>query len=427
MRYCVLQLLLAVVAFGQPAQSWLARYTSQNRTVEGWRAAAAPDGGVFVAGWSDGEQADMLLVRYDSAGTELWSRRFGGAWADYVRGLAADDSGRAVVAGFVLTGSSGPSDCYVRRFRAEGSEDWTRTFDGGAGDYGQAAALDRDGNVYVAGYSQSGRRNRDADCLTIKYSPTGTLLWPSRFDRRDSLDDTGEDIAVDASGHAWLCGVSGTELLVLRLRPNGDTAWVRTYLSGMQSQGIAIRLDRSGGAVVLGTAGPAGNQNFAVLRYDSLGNRTWAQTWDGPGHGYDMPSGLALDGQDNVYPCGGAYRTVADFACATVKYSASGVFQWAALYNSPDTTGSDMAQSVAVDPAGNCCITGMSWSPTGSHWDIITVGYNPAGVEQWVDRFDGAGGSEDQGRSVVLGRGGSVFVAGHTRNPSRTLTASRCG
>lgn len=417
MRCTTIVLLFVAAAFGQPAQSWLARYTSQNRNDEAWLAAAAPDGGVFVAGWSYGEQAEMLLVRYDSGGTGLWSQRYGGPGSDYVKGLAADDSGRAVVAGQRAEGSNN-YDYYVRRHRADGSEDWTRTYDGGTGrhDAVGGVALDAQGNVYVTGQSQSVRQNHDYDCVTIKYSPGGTALWTSRFNRRDSLDDTGAGIAVDATGHAWVCGVSGSELLVLRLRPNGDTAWARTYLSGTQSQGIAVRLDRSGGAVILGTAAPSNNQNFAVLRYDSLGNRTWAQTWDGPGRGHDTPAGLALDGQDNAYACGGAYRTAADFAYATLKYSAAGAFQWASLYNSPDTTGSDAAQSVVADSAGNCYVTGMSWSPTGNHWDIVTVGYNPAGVEQWVDRFDGAGASEDKGRAVVLGRDGSVLVAGHARN-----------
>lgn len=424
MRLLLLLLSLPALLAAQLNPSWLARYSSLNRNDEAWHVAAGPDGGVFIAGWSYGGQADFLLARYDSAGSRLWAQRYGGPNHDYVYGLAVDDSGRAVVAGARFTGPNN-YDYYLRRHRADGSEDWSRLYSGPAGrhDIPAGVALDQAGNVYVTGMSQSGRGNRDYDCVTVKYSPTGTLLWTHTFNRRDSVDDAGAAVAVAADGHIWVCGTSGNELLVLRLRPNGDTAWARSWLSGSRSQGVALRLDRTGGAVLLGTAQPGGNQDFALLRYDSLGNRTWAQTWDGPGRGFDTPGGLALDGQDNVYLCGGACRTTTDVAYATLKYSPAGVRQWVAWHNSPDTTGADFALAIAADAAGNSYVTGRSWSPAGNYWDIVTVKYDPDGTEQWVDRYDGAGAHHDEGRAATLGRDGNVYIAGFARNEEQDSDA----
>ena len=110
----------------------------------------------------------------------------------------------------------------------------------------------------------------------------------------------------------------------------------------------------------------------------------WVARYNGPGNDYDVATSLAVDDAGNVYVTGYSYGSGTFEDYATVKYSSTGVQQWAARYNGPGN-GDDIATSLAVDDAGNVYVTGYSYG-SGTDLDYATVKYSQGpGVEEVLE------------------------------------------
>lgn len=141
--------------------------------VETVRASAAgPDGSMWIvadvsAGASNQPikgQADVVLMKLDSAGNVTVSRALGAASTASGYAIAVDADGRVAVAGSVVgalvPGDSGASattaDSFVTVFDADGREQWTQRRGAKAEDEATAVSFGADGRVYVAGRAKSG-------------------------------------------------------------------------------------------------------------------------------------------------------------------------------------------------------------------------------------------------------------------------------
>ncbi len=86
---------------------------------------------------------------------------------------------------------------------------------------------------------------------------------------------------------------------------------------------------------------------------------------------------------------------------------------WNARYNGPGNK-ADQARAMTIDAAGNIYVTGPSEAIKGNV-DFATVKYNPAGVQQWVARFNGAGNGEDRPAAITVDNNGNVYVTGQSK------------
>ncbi|MBL7138422.1 MAG: SBBP repeat-containing protein [Bacteroidales bacterium] len=138
-----------------------------------------------------------------------------------------------------------------------------------------------------------------------------------------------------------------------------------------------------------------------VARYNSSGNRL------------DYATAMAIDASENVYITGYSAAQNASYYNGdylTVKYNSSGVEQWAKTYNGISDS-LDKAVGIVVDNLGNVYITGSSMSNQYGYFNWVTIKYNSAGQEQWLQRYAPLGGGEPA--SIVVDESGFVYVAGH--------------
>ena len=85
---------------------------------------------------------------------------------------------------------------------------------------------------------------------------------------------------------------------------------------------------------------------------------------------------------------------------------------WVAIYNGP-AKGEDRAHALALDEAGNVCVTGFSAGEDGTDWDYVTIKYSPAGRKLWTARYDGPGNGEGYPLDVAVDTVGNVYVTGY--------------
>lgn len=159
---------------------------------------------------------DAFIRKYSLDGVELWTRQFGTSVADTAANVTVDATGVYVsgTTGGDLPGqtTAGGSDGYVRKYDHNGNELWTRQFGTAAND----TALDLvafSSAVYVEGRTAGTMPGQQSaggqDMYVRKYDADGTEQWTMQ------LGTTGDDLAgggglaVDASG-VYLAGDTGT-------------------------------------------------------------------------------------------------------------------------------------------------------------------------------------------------------------------------
>ena len=154
---------------------------------------------------------DVFLRKYDTVGQELWTHQFGSAGDDEANGVAVDGEGNVYVAGVVsdvLPGqiaSGGSADNYLRKYDPVGEEVWTRQFGTGQRVEATSVAVDGDGNIHVVGWTQPGQTNEGfPDAFFRKYDPSGKELWARQLGSH--ARDVAEGVAVDREGNVYVAG-----------------------------------------------------------------------------------------------------------------------------------------------------------------------------------------------------------------------------
>lgn len=312
-------------------------------------------------------------VSSTSAQVLKWEIFWGTSGFDVAADIAVDNRGSIYITGVTRGGPFG-NDAFVASFDSSGAlkEQW---FWGTSGfDEADGVAVDADGNIYIAGYTNPGPLGGN-DAFVASFDSSGVLRWESFWGTSNS--DRAYGIAVDSEDNVYIAGTTGEDTL-------GWDAFVASF-------------DRSG-----------------ALRWQTLWN---ARPFD---HAYDV----AVDIDGNVYITGGTAQTASGpFDAFTVAYDRYGVFRWQAIW--PGSAICDWANGVAVDVHGNVYIVGLrSWGPFGED-DMFIVSYDSTGVFRWETYWGTS--SFDAAKNVALDTSGNIYIAGYTSvspSPQTNVNAS---
>src|SRR5439155_24833982 len=170
-------------------------------------------------GGSTLSSSDYATIKYSGAGVALWTNRYDGPGngADNAVALATDSGGNVFVTG---TSLGGFYDYATVAYSSTGMPLWTNRYHGpGTGEnHASAIAVDRNGNVIVTGDSPDGYDSTTLHYATVAYSNQGIGLWTNRYNGPGISRDCATAIAVDRSGNVFVTGGSET--------PSGDYATV---------------------------------------------------------------------------------------------------------------------------------------------------------------------------------------------------------
>ncbi len=283
-------------------------------------------GDAFVTGRSHGGSTgyDYLTIKYRPNGDTAWVRRYNGMGSGYDEAFAVgvDGIGNVYVSGRSYTDST-RADFLTVKYSPSGDTLWTRRWDGSLGDdIPDALGVDASGNVNITGTSRGANGN---DVLTLSYGPGGNVRWNQRYDGPSGGTDEGRDLAVDRWGNVAVAGTDSStsvDALVLKYDSLGALCWVRTYNGSGNSSDAAQDLcsDPLGHFYIAGRSVGLGTQDdFFATEYDSAGNRIWVQRYDGQ-QGYDEALDIGLDRAGNVYVTGQSWGGATSWDGATIKY-----------------------------------------------------------------------------------------------------------
>ncbi|MBE0432805.1 SBBP repeat-containing protein [candidate division WOR-3 bacterium] len=297
---------------------------------------------------------------------------------------------------------------------------WTSP--GAESDWAYAIAVDDSGYTYVTGKTNNAGTNDD--WTTIKYTPDGDTVWVRNYVSPGSANERASSIAIGASGNVYITGytmsTSAGDYLTIKYRPDGDTAWTRRYNGIGNGYDFAkwVTVDNEENVYVTGYSRALSYQNdIATVKYDSTGDEQWVALFNGPGNYNDEGCKVVADNDGHVYVTGYvnpfSTGTLRDYV--VIKYNAaSGDTVWARTHNGTADS-LDQARDVEVDAAGNVYVTGSSRN-TGTQSDIVTIKYDADGVLQWVATYDNPDTSlSDGGYGLEVDGAGNVYVVGQSQ------------
>jgi len=181
---------------------------------------------------------DVFVAKIDWRGTRLrWSGYVGGSDYELGEGVALDAAGNVYVTGMtnsdertfpVLVGPdltyNRDTDAFVARVNGQTARlDYCGYIGGSGGDFGNAVAVDGQQNAYVVGSTESNEASFPVksgpdltynggicDAFVCEVSPSGSGLIYAGYIGGAQMDGA-DGIAVDASGSAYVVGMTGSD------------------------------------------------------------------------------------------------------------------------------------------------------------------------------------------------------------------------
>ncbi len=410
-----------------------------------------PGSGAWIDPSKDGT-VDLIIVKFDSNHTLVWSTYYGGDNSDYVAGYT---------------------------------------------DYGKALAIDNNDNIYIAGLVAStttifptfnpggGAWYQDQTKIygetpfLLKFSNTGERLWATMFQHENAntnnagmringivsdgtkLYFTGQtykfnsnDIPLRTLSGAYNNStfVGAQDPFIGRFSSTLSLEW-NTYLNSgntantAYSQGVDLVIDGLGNLFFVGRESNnstqahllinpgggayyqstnAGDQDLIITKFNSSMQAVWSTYYGG--NDQDIPSMVNCDNNNNFWivcrnvrstnwpvldPGGGAYYQSTKAASGTwgtdgsiLKFNNSGVRQWATYYGGAGTDVNNYLTGIGFDQSNNVYVFGNTGSATfpvqnetGSYYDgtlsgsldAVFLKFDNSGVRQWATFYGGSG------------------------------------
>lgn len=211
--------------------------------------------------------------------------------------------------------------------------------------------------------------------------------------------DMGVDVMQTMDGGYAVIGGNTLGAYLLKIKSNGDTAWVRSYLGqGDVSFGI-VRRTTDGGFLIHGNYLFSGGPRGLLVKTDSAGNIGWASSYSGIAWATGACMEITADGGYIV--AGQAATGPMDMDLLILK---SGPGGWARTYGN----GNESAGSIIQTFDGGNVVAGKSG--TGS--DCLLMKTDSSGNQMWVKKFGNSG--SEYPLNVIETNDSGLALLGHT-------------
>ena len=261
----------------------------------------------------------------------IWVNSGGGSGDDEANGMALDNNGNILVAGYftsptfsignaTLTNTGG-KDIFIIKSDSSGNILWARTAISSGNDVVNDISSDPDGNVYIAGWFKSpfliigsdslkSTDSTHADAFVIKFDSLGNVKWMKVAG--DTNDDVATAICAGPSGkldvtgfyksftiplgNFFLTNQGGKDIFISKWDPMGNVIWAKGIGDTQDDEALDISTDQSENVYITGDYKsftlPIGNSNLTnaggadivTAKFDSSGNPLWGKGEGGSGN-----------------------------------------------------------------------------------------------------------------------------------------------
>ncbi len=288
---------------------------------------------------------------------------------------------------------------------------WIREYGVGKNDMANAVAVAENGDVIIAGAAWS--FSSGYDFWVLRLDPDGNVKWQRTYGGSDR--DVARAVAVTKSGDVIVVGETSSfgmgysDFWVLKLDGNGNIIWQKTYGKNGPDVAKAVALAENGDIIVGGTSSSfgAGDQDFWILRLDSRGNVKWQKTYGGPED--DDLCGVAVASNGDIIAAG----TTESFGTGksdfwVLRLNGEGKVEWQRAYGGVTD---DMCRGMVLTPDGNVVLAGetVTYGDWADDARVLLIDGN--GNMRWHKLY--GGGYNDGASGVAVMPSGNIAVVGH--------------
>lgn len=365
---------------------------------------------IYLTGTStiSGVGSYFVTVNYNETGQRRWSKPLG--YGGRPAAMTTDASGNLYITGV------DQSDYLTIKYNRFGFEQWRASYNGSANlvDSPEDLAVDSNGNVYITGRcGVEPNLAPTGDICTVKYSAAGEEQWTVRYNGPQDVADFGRAVAVDGAGNVVVTGSTFRYFVTMKYTPEGERQWLSKYQHpASNGRVVDMAIDSDNNIIIIGESqGDGTGLDYATVKYNSAGTELWAMRHNGTASSSDNPKALVLDADDNIYVTGYTSEMGSGVDYTTLKYDANGQERWTANYTSFGEN-IDIPVGMTVDSDANVYVTGESRDPD----EIVTVKYTDQGEEKWVNHYDPLNDEFDKPVGIGAGSHDNIYVAGYGRS-----------
>lgn len=371
----IILILTALPAAAEPPEiAWTATFGG-SADDWGWATAPTSDGGYVLAGSTDPTGAgvgDAYLVKIDASGRLEWERTYGGAAVDIARAVVQTPDG-----GFVMAGDSGvpptAMDVLIIRTDAEGEEIWSTTVGGPALEKGNGLCATFDGGFVVCGDTQSYGSGGNSFYL-VKVEADGQLAWQRAY---GGGDDHAAAVRETADHGLVFCGYSGNGELVpeltarlYRVNGGGGLVWQRSYSASTADRAFDVHVLPDGDIALAGTE----SSYLSLRRISAVGALRWSQAYLTV-RGYNAI--VEASPRGGFFIAGSTYQTDGGNQIVLMETDGAGARQSVRYVGG---VGREYGHGIAMHQGGDLMVVGATSSEGSGGMDLYAVGFDIGSV-----------------------------------------------
>lgn len=238
--------------------------------------------------------SDALLIKIDKEGNELWYKKFGGTSHDWAKDIIIAPEDGYFVCGSTQSFGAGSFDVLLMKLDENGNEIWKRTFGGPEFEYGEKLTLGADGNLYIAATSASFSNDHKPDHYIIKTDLDGNTIWTKVLGTDDS-DYTSALLATPDSGivfTGWTKNgsIGKADIVFYKISKDGDTEVISGIEPFDSTTSVVLYPNPAGESFNVDVISPS-KDDFTFTMYDLNGHKLIQKTVP-PNHKTEVVHGL---------------------------------------------------------------------------------------------------------------------------------------
>lgn len=328
-------------------------YFEKTPTVgRGYSLQQTSDNGFIITGEKNG---DILLLKTDQNGNEIWSKTYGGLNDDRGYSVSQTDDEGYIITGYTKSYGSGGSDVWLIKTDDDGNEQWNKTYGGISDDSGYSVISSSNPGYIITGYTRSYGTSNSNDVWVIKTDSNGNEEWNKTFGGINH--DYGKSIRNTSDGNYIVTGAIDYDVCLLKIDYDGNEVWNKAFSGLNYDSGNSVQQTFDDGYIISCTKDIDGANDYVwLIKTDSLGNMSWDKVYE-PGKGYSGAS--VYQATDGGYVIG-CHHYQGSLATLLIKTESDGNEEWSKYFNYADTYSFQLLLSVVQSSDFGYVFTGYA-------------------------------------------------------------------
>lgn len=377
----------------------------------------------------------VYLFFYSSANSQITN--------DYPFKTYLDSADNLYVTGNIFNYTNNTFDIYIGKFRGS-NKIWDNLFPNPFGDdRGMDFVIDKQRNVYVAGYVSSPVTNSN-DFILIKYNSAGIFQWDSIYYNIGDDKAYGIDLSYDndivqfifVTGYVTKAS-SGTDIIMRKYDRNGNYLWQDIYSNPGDDAGTDIQVQGDYVNVMGYTnQGALNKDDITFVNYNRFTNEREVVIHNIPNtsekptdfkllpelsNAHNAKSRSVVSGISDNFGLGNNIYTNYITILFDIDINNHTVVQWSRKFNNGSLSKKNIATSVALDSLNNVYTTGYVYNYDNeiqsNGLDFATIKYFEGnGNINWVKKYNfsdsSTTGVDDKASSIKINDSNHIYIAG---------------